>query len=563
MPTLDKPKTLLIRAEAGPKIGVGHVMRMLALAQAWQDRGGNVTFAAIQCPNKLTTHIVNEGFHYRKINASAAGTNQDATATCELAKELEINWIILDGYEFGNDFQIQIKTSGLRTLVVDDHGYCNDWCADVILNQNLSAQKHNYGSIRTLLGVQFALLRREFRLESGLIPFPKTDKIKRLLINYGGADPVGATAKTLKIISKFKEHPLEIRVIVGPAYEKLNDLNYIALKNQHSIELLSNVKDMHVQYKWADGFLGAGGSTCWELLFYGLRASLVPIASNQENIVNALITRKLACSAGYYENDNVEIEEKLIHQFLTTPIDQFSNDPQKRLVDGRGAERVAALLDNRLRICVGTSKDGWLFPLIKIFVQELENEGHTVCIATTSEEIKEGDILLLLSFWEIVKPSILKLNTHNLVVHASNLPEGRGWSPWTWQVIEGKEDLTLSLIEAAKGVDTGDIYDQITIPLAGSELLSELRSIVLKGTIELCRTAIKNYPNSIAAPIEQKGDASYYRRRSPADSELNPDLSLRDQFNLLRVVDNEAYPAFFKIGKNRFVIKIESDDEDS
>ncbi|EOB2070111.1 formyltransferase family protein [Campylobacter coli] len=57
----------------------------------------------------------------------------------------------------------------------------------------------------------------------------------------------------------------------------------------------------------------------------------------------------------------------------------------------------------------------------------------------------------------------LKNNTHNIVIHASNLPQGKGWSPFFHQVIEGKNEITFSLFEADDKVDNGDIYLQKTL----------------------------------------------------------------------------------------------------
>jgi methionyl-tRNA formyltransferase len=61
-------------------------------------------------------------------------------------------------------------------------------------------------------------------------------------------------------------------------------------------------------------------------------------------------------------------------------------------------------------------------------------------------------------------------------------------------------------------------------------------------------------------PTRQHGEVSYYKRRSKSSSELNPNLSIKDQFNLLRVVDNERYPAFFFLNGQKYIIKIFKDD---
>ena len=78
-------------------------------------------------------------------------------------------------------------------------------------------------------------------------------------------------------------------------------------------------------------------------------------------------------------------------------------------------------------------------------------------------EVIKGDVLILLSCNKIFKS--LDLNTFNLVVHESNLPEGRGMSPFTWQILEGKSVIPVTLLEATKELDDGKIYGKINVKL--------------------------------------------------------------------------------------------------
>jgi methionyl-tRNA formyltransferase len=110
---------------------------------------------------------------------------------------------------------------------------------------------------------------------------------------------------------------------------------------------------------------------------------------------------------------------------------------------------------------------------------------------------------------------------------------------------------------AAEELDSGSIYGQRNINFTGSELVDELRVVQAHVTFELCKTFVKEYPESIKKGRLQAGDATYYRRRRPMDSKLDPSKSLLEQFNLLRVVDNERYPAFFEHAGERYVVKVE------
>jgi methionyl-tRNA formyltransferase len=108
-------------------------------------------------------------------------------------------------------------------------------------------------------------------------------------------------------------------------------------------------------------------------------------------------------------------------------------------------------------------------------------------------------------------------------------------------------------------VDAGQIYIKDFIELNGVELHQELRKKQAFKTIELCTRFIKEY-NHIKLVI-QKGEETFYPRRTPNDSEIDIDKTIREQFNLLRIVNNEDYPAFFSIDGTRFKIAISKYEE--
>jgi methionyl-tRNA formyltransferase len=145
---------------------------------------------------------------------------------------------------------------------------------------------------------------------------------------------------------------------------------------------------------------------------------------------------------------------------------------------------------------------------------------------------------------------------HNLVVHESDLPLGKGWSPLTWQILEGKNRIPVTMIEAEKKVDSGVIYAQEWMEFQSHELVEELRAAQAEATIRLCKKFVREYPGIVDSAREQKGEESFYSKRKPEDSRLDPDKSIREQFNLLRVVDNEKYPAFFDMHGQRYLLKI-------
>lgn len=211
--------------------------------------------------------------------------------------------------------------------------------------------------------------------------------------------------------------------------------------------------------------------------------------------------------------------------------------------------------DLKITILVG-GENSWFYIFAKKLYKKLKNK-HRVVLVTKETDIQSGDLLLILSFPKIIPIKYLKKNNHNLVVHASKLPKGRGWSPLTWQILEGKNIIPISLFEANESVDSGKIYIQENLILEGNELIKEIRLKIGKKIILMILDFIKKYP--LIKGKEQKGIPSYYKKRSLNQGKLNVNKSIKSQFNLLRTVDNKNYPAFFIYKDNKYILKIYKD----
>jgi len=214
-----------------------------------------------------------------------------------------------------------------------------------------------------------------------------------------------------------------------------------------------------------------------------------------------------------------------------------------------------------LQITIATDEGHWVEERITDLIAEWRDAGHTVNVAYRADAIPAGDICFPLGCGFLLGPEVLARNTHTLVVHASDLPAGRGWSPMTWQILEGKHEIPIVLFEAREAVDSGPIYLRETMVFDGTELLDELREAVAARTMSLCARFVATYPQVLDGAEQQSGTASYYPRRNADDSRLDPDKSLASQFNLLRVVDNQRYPAFFERDGVRYVLQVHRDQE--
>ena len=151
---------------------------------------------------------------------------------------------------------------------------------------------------------------------------------------------------------------------------------------------------------------------------------------------------------------------------------------------------------------------------------------------------------------------------HVLVLHASDLPKGRGWSPHVWDIINGSEHITLSLIDAAENIDTGDVWKKITLPVKKHALWNEINHILFQGELELMSWAIQNYANIVPEVQDVSETATYWPRRTAKDSRLAIEKSIQEQFDLLRICDPDRYPAYFEMHGRQYKLRLEYYDEE-
>lgn len=210
-----------------------------------------------------------------------------------------------------------------------------------------------------------------------------------------------------------------------------------------------------------------------------------------------------------------------------------------------------------LSITLCTDSNSWLIPRIEKFAKTIAEKGHNIQVVFSVKEILIGDLAFFLSLQEIVSRDLLQRNKNNLVVHQSALPKGKGMSPLAWQIIEGKNEIPITLFEAVEALDAGQIYFQKNIHFDGTELLEELREKQADAIFRLCTKFIDSYPEIVKDAREQIGEESFYSKRTPLDSELDINKSISEQFNLLRTVDNERYPAFFTYRNCKYYLLIE------
>ena len=189
-----------------------------------------------------------------------------------------------------------------------------------------------------------------------------------------------------------------------------------------------------------------------------------------------------------------------------------------------------------------------------------KNKSHQISVVHSKEELTSGDILFLISCSNIVSKLERDKFKKTLIIHASDLPNGRGWSPHIWEIINGSTDITLSLLEAENKVDTGDIWKKVSVPIPKTALFDEINDLIFNSELELMNFAIENY--NIIKPKKQPNiDGVYWSKRSPKDSVIDINQTISEQFDLIRVCDPKRFPAYFYKDGVKFNIIIEKNNE--
>jgi UDP-2,4-diacetamido-2,4,6-trideoxy-beta-L-altropyranose hydrolase len=323
-------------------------MRCLALAQAWQDAGGKVAFACADLPDSLEQRLLSEQCAVHRFDSGTASRREahDIQQTLGIANATRPRWLVLDGYEFGPDYQLALRDVTWRLMVIDDDGRHEAYHVDVVLNQNAGAAAVLDGrrthSARMLLGCQYAMLRREFRQTAPRVV--RSEFVSQILLTLGGADQGNVTEELLAILGSCRPANCQIQVVIGPANPHVLRLRDVAAKMKRVVLHLapSNLPQIMAS---CDLAVTAAGSSVYELGYLGIPMLLAVTGENQRPIAAAL--DHLGAAVRLNELNDVSSD------YFKLPIGWFIHDPTARagcaarfqqLVDGQGAARVVAAM---------------------------------------------------------------------------------------------------------------------------------------------------------------------------------------------------------------------------
>jgi UDP-2,4-diacetamido-2,4,6-trideoxy-beta-L-altropyranose hydrolase len=340
-------QTLVIRADSSVASGTGHVIRCLALAQAWQDHGGDVIFMMAQSTPAIEQSLSDEGMGLVHLSETP-GSHEDAKQLAQIARKNDADWIVVDGYQFDENYQFAIKQADLKLVFVDDTGKCGHYFADVVLNQNVTAREGMYprreANTRLLLGADYVMLRREFeRWHEWQRSFPIV--AERILVTMGGSDPDALTLPLIRAFAKIRDFRVRLTVIAGGSNPRIAELHRATNEMGPQIQLLTDVRDMATVMANSDLAVICGGGTLWEALYMGCATLTYSRPGVQEKIIGNLSAAGAVLDLGPVDEfDELSLLAAVKDIVRSVQRRQLMAQRGREAVDGQGTSRVLQAL---------------------------------------------------------------------------------------------------------------------------------------------------------------------------------------------------------------------------
>ncbi|MFA7482453.1 MAG: UDP-2,4-diacetamido-2,4,6-trideoxy-beta-L-altropyranose hydrolase [Vulcanimicrobiota bacterium] len=338
--------TILIRADAGPQIGGGHVVRTCALGQELLKAGFEVILATRRETLATIPFLNSSGFRLLVVECESPSELQF------LKDHLEdrVSAVIVDHYERDASFESGCREFTDLVLALDDIPQRAHDC-DILLDQTLGRMANEYSALvpshcRVLAGTDYALLRPQFREARTSFGSEPRRCLNRILLMTGATDPQDLCGWVLEAIAALTA-PLAVDIIGGGlTSDRQADFQS---RCSHELNFHGNVSDVSKLMRTTDLAVGACGSASWERACLGLPSLLFVIADNQLDICRALESTGIAKNLGWVREASPHEFRRLITELHTDP--SWLTAASKKayeVCDGRGAERVAAILQETL-----------------------------------------------------------------------------------------------------------------------------------------------------------------------------------------------------------------------
>jgi len=338
---------LLVRADATPDVGMGHVMRCATLARTWRERGGTIAFVGRCDDASLLAYLHGLGI---PMTAPSGDPSRDLTTTLERARNLVSGsvrpWILVDGYGFTPDYHRTLRAAGFPVAAFDDSAHLCRYDVDVVINQNLHAPTLAYrtaGDTRLLLGLRYVMLRPEIQQARRRLDETDADPsvVRRVLVAFGGSDPAGLSTRCLAALDEAFDGSVAVDVAVGPVCRTVSAIREQAARSRNAVTIHQTIAEFGSLASSVQMAVSAAGSTVWELAHLGIPMVVTIVADNQSAIAEHLASAGAAVSIGRPDAGFESVVGRAVTRMAAdATLRRGMAATGRSLVDGCGADRV-------------------------------------------------------------------------------------------------------------------------------------------------------------------------------------------------------------------------------
>jgi spore coat polysaccharide biosynthesis predicted glycosyltransferase SpsG len=327
---------IVFLCDAGPRRGIGHVMRGIALAEEFAARGAEPVFVAdVTGVPWAAAQVTTRGF-----GLHAHATDRPGLLAAVLA--LRPDALVIDSYVAAPDVSARIRAAGIPVLAIVD-GDARGQCADLYLDQNLGAEAERSGGAGRLAGLPYVLLRTAVR--SARPARPRTDvavAVPQVFAYFGGTDPVGAAPILAQCLAATRLAVEASFVAATPTIAAA--IEAVPLGVDQHITVSGPVDDLPERAARADLVLCASGTSVWEMMCVGAATALTWVADNQADGYTRTVATGAVAGLGHID------ALRASRGAAVAGIAALLRDPAARatmratawaLVDGDGRRRVA------------------------------------------------------------------------------------------------------------------------------------------------------------------------------------------------------------------------------
>lgn len=331
---------ILIRADANEKIGAGHVMRCLTVADALKKRGEEVRF--LTADRGADPLIAPRGYETVCLHSDWSAPDDETDALLRAVRELSPSLLLTDSYYITDRYYAALPHT-VRTACFDDLNRPSG-SVDVLINYNIYASRsslgHHGSGTKLLLSPRYAPLREEFK---DLPPHEIREAAESVFVSAGGSDPENVAGRLIN--GTCRDHPdVTFHFAVGMMNPRAEELKK---KEGGNVVLHIHETDMPRLMRQCDIAVAAAGSTLYELCACGVPTVAYSLADNQRPATEAFERRRLMLNAGDCRELLAfpeRVESSLSVLLGSRSERQRLSDAMRRTVDGKGADRIAAAL---------------------------------------------------------------------------------------------------------------------------------------------------------------------------------------------------------------------------